>query len=313
MVVFCCSRNTLFRNIFYVYLYLLPRIICFGIRLWLVCSTGLLAASVSKLGYDQEAFKKDLAKSISGINDIKGIKKKFDELYKDYYDKKDSGRGGGSGGSGGGGGYSPSGSGSGSYQVTNEVLPDIIYPERSYFKDLDGYDWAKEAIVSLATQGIVRGRADLVFVPGDNITRAEFVKIITEAFDLPAEDGAPSEEFTDVPNDFWGYDYIMKARKTGIIKGISDTEFDPNGYISRQDMAVMCRRILASLQKDLIKVREVKFADEESIAEYALDSVSELSNAAIINGKGNDMFDPYGFATRAEAAQMVYGILKAIS
>ena len=41
LVVFCCSRNTLFRNIFYVYLYLLPRIICFCIRLWLICSTGL--------------------------------------------------------------------------------------------------------------------------------------------------------------------------------------------------------------------------------------------------------------------------------
>ncbi|MBO4897107.1 MAG: S-layer homology domain-containing protein [Clostridia bacterium] len=276
---------------------------------------GLDLESVSKLGYNKEAFKKDLAKALRGIGSIDGIKKKFDELYEEYSEKEDSGNshgggGGGSKSSGGGGGTS---SGGGSYQVNNDILPDIEYPERAYFKDLDGYDWAKEAIITLASKGIVRGREDLIFVPGDNITRAEFVKIITEAFELPAAEGTASEDFTDVPKDFWGYDYIMAARKTGVIKGISDTEFNPNGYISRQDMAVMCRRILSSLGKELTGVREVKFADEDDIASYATESVTELSNAAILNGKGNDMFDPYGCATRAEAAQMVYGILKAIS
>ena len=34
-----------------------------------------------------------------------------------------------------------------------------------------------------------------------------------------------------------------------------------------------------------------------------------LKNTGIINGKGNDLFAPYAFATRAEAAKMIYGII----
>ena len=270
---------------------------------------GLNLGYVSNLGYKQEDFKKDLADAIRGAKTADDIKSAFNDL-RQKYDKAGSGSGSGSGSGGGSGKSGGSGSKSESVKVSDSLMPDTQYPELSYFKDLDGYDWAREAISALASKGIVRGRESLIFVPGDNVTRAEFVKIVMAAFKLPANSES-AIGFADVPESFWGYNYIMAASQAGVVKGISETEFNPNGYISRQDMAVICCRILEILKKELTAVRDVKYDDEETIAPYAKDSVLALSNAGVLNGKGNNRFDPYGLAIRAEAAQMVYGILKA--
>ncbi|MCI8404824.1 MAG: S-layer homology domain-containing protein, partial [Clostridia bacterium] len=50
---------------------------------------------------------------------------------------------------------------------------------------------------------------------------------------------------------------------------------------------------------------ELEFADKELVADYAYESVSSLSNLKIVNGVGDNMFDPQGIATRAQAAVII--------
>ncbi|MGN0181548.1 MAG: S-layer homology domain-containing protein, partial [Candidatus Ornithomonoglobus sp.] len=227
-----------------------------------------------------------------------------------------------SGGGGGGGG--------GSNTVTATATPDpsatdapdatgapqetdapsaTTAPSVNGFRDMAGYDWAEEAVTELSSRSIVNGISDIEFAPGRNITRAEFITLLMRGFNLIDENAECS--FEDVAENAWYYSSVATAYSLGIVKGISDTEFGSDSNISRQDMAVMITRLLAN--QNLALNRELTyeaFADEASIADYAAESVKTLYEAGIIDGIGNNLFDPRGTTTRAAAAKVLYGTLK---
>ena len=172
------------------------------------------------------------------------------------------------------------------------------------FNDLEGYDWAKDAILTLAADGIINGKSQNVFAPGDNVTRAEFAKIIVGAFGLL--DTKATADFADTPDGHWSYSYVASAVANNIVTGVSASSFNPDGNITRQDMAAICYRALKALGVETSASGEVTFADAGSISDYAKDAVSVLSGLGIINGKGDNKFAPGDFATRAEAAKIVH-------
>ena len=175
------------------------------------------------------------------------------------------------------------------------------------FNDLSSVSWAKEAIESLASKGVVSGRSKTVFDPSANITREEFTKIIVCAFteaDINLECN-----FTDVSKDSWYYSYVATAYKIGLINGTSATTFGTGEKITRQDMATILYRACEIFGVEL-NGGALSFADASSVSDYAKDAVASLSASGIINGKGNNCFEPLSFATRAESAKMIYETLE---
>ncbi|MBS7297605.1 MAG: S-layer homology domain-containing protein [Eubacteriales bacterium] len=193
------------------------------------------------------------------------------------------------------------------------VVPPVTPPEpilasnEDRFNDISDVDWAKEAINYLAEKGIVSGRGEKQFAPKDNVKREEFVTMLVRAFDLK-NDGNSDMNFSDVNTDEWYAPYIKTAYALGIVKGVSEEEFGTGIYISRQDMAVMITRAKNIETAD--SMPENTFADEDQIADYARVSVAYLKNAGVINGYDDGSFRPYGNATRAETAKILYGLLK---
>lgn len=169
------------------------------------------------------------------------------------------------------------------------------------FRDLAGFDWAENAILALAEKNIISGRGDAIFAPGDNITRSEFCKMISLAFDISTE-GAECN-FKDVDENSWSYKYIAAAYNAKIINGVSETEFAGEKNLSREDMAVIIYRIIAEGKK---ASKDVTFTDAEQISDYAKDAVSMLCEMGIVNGMGNNTFSPKTVVTRAQAAQIIY-------
>lgn len=200
--------------------------------------------------------------------------------------------------------------GNGGKKEYAEVSSGLVSPQKTPdsfgFNDLTNYEWAKDAILSLAAEGVVNGKGNKQFAPGDNVTRAEFTKIIIGAFNLTEDDAQLS--FSDIQKDHWGYKYIATATKMGIVNGVSDTRFNPNGKITRQDMATICYRVLESIGKIADTAEKKEFSDENEISEYAKKAVETLSGMGVINGKGNKMFAPKDFATRAEAAKIIHSL-----
>ena len=54
----------------------------------------------------------------------------------------------------------------------------------------------------------------------------------------------------------------------------------------------------------------VDFVDKNEFADYAADAICAISSIGVIKGYETGEFKPNDFANRAEAAQIVYGMLK---
>lgn len=180
----------------------------------------------------------------------------------------------------------------------------------SGFQDLDSkYSWATEAINELYAEGIIKGTSDTTFSPGINITRADFVVLLVRALGLEAEAGS---NFADVSQGTYYYEALGIAKKLGIINGTDGNSFNPKGEISRQDMMVIAARALKAVNKLSASgsAGELSsFTDGAKVAKYAVDSVAALIKEEIVQGDGK-FINPAGTATRAEAAVLIYRILK---
>ena len=232
-----------------------------------------------------------------------------------------AGGGGGTGGSGEGGtgGSRPMGgvNGGGSLTSTDPsatpspedgtlAQPDPDYftgDDNNPFTDINGVQWAKEAIVNLYKAGVVNGKTETEFCPDDLITRAEFVKIAAGAFKLTGSGELP---FTDVPEDSWYYESVAAAYTSGIITGQSADYFGAGSNITRQDIAVIAGRIAEVKGLTLSESAPKDFSDRNEISDYARDAVEAMSKAGIITGFDDGTFRPFENATRAQAAVILY-------
>ena len=114
--------------------------------------------------------------------------------------------------------------------------------------------------------------------------------------------------FSDVQQNAWYYSYVASAENSGLVSGASETEFGTGRSISRQDMAVLCYRYMKNNKTPEKKRDAAQFIDGELIRDYAKTAVNELYMAGIINGVGDNEFDPDGIATRAQGTMMIYNL-----
>ena len=151
---------------------------------------------------------------------------------------------------------------------------------------------------------------DKKFRPADAVKREEFVKMIVEAFDIPMSGQASG--FSDSTEDAWYEKYLAAAKESKIVFGREDNSFGAGELIKREDMAVMICRAIEALKLNIpANVPNADFSDEAQISDYAADAVEKMQKAGFINGVGNDMFDPCGNATRAQAAVIINRVMTA--
>ena len=175
--------------------------------------------------------------------------------------------------------------------------------------------WAKDFISYLAARDIINGMDALNFAPDIGITREQFVKIIAymAGFDESQYSGT---EFSDVSADRWSAPAIKWAYENKIVNGMGDGLFAPDAFITREQISVMIVRFADAMEYVLPQTnKEITFADAQSIAAYAKESVTKLQRANIINGReqnGQTVFDPSGNATRAEAAKILAVLMQSM-
>ena len=227
---------------------------------------------------------------------------------------------GNTGGTTGGGSGSSSGrTGSSTVTRTNNnaaTLPtnpqDPTQPGNetlSGFSDMEQAIWADVAVSELVKGGVVNGMGDGTFRPNQSVTREEFVKMLLNALGIePAE---TETKFSDVNANEWYAAYVATAEEIGIVQGIGEETFGVGQTIIRQDMALMIQRAVEVTGKTLNQDSEfVVFNDADSISDYAKEAVDLLVRAGILNGMGDGSFAPIQSCTRAEAAKVIYELIK---
>lgn len=256
-----------------------------------------------------DAEKPVLYKYLAEINftGTEHVKSEFTAKIKSILDAR-----GGSGG-GGGGSHASGNNSSGNITVGGEFTkPDIEFPAEEaqpLFSDLGSVEWAKESIEALAEKGIVNGKQEGVFAPEDPVTREEFLKILIGALALDITEA--ELPFTDVARGGWYEPYVKTAYALNITGGVSDSKFGTGERITRQDMAVFAYRALTASGKTLDKtVQKPKFADADEISDYAVEAIAAMVEAGVLNGVGNGHFGPSQPANRAQAAKMIYELIK---
>ncbi len=213
----------------------------------------------------------------------------------------------------GGGASKPSGKGSGSWGNPGFNPPLVQTPPTevkpaSGFNDLTGYEWANDAIGLLAGRSIVNGRAEGVFAPGENVTRAEFVTMIVNAFGW--YDKGATSTFADVGANDWFTAHVASGANKGIVTG-DGSLFNPNVTITREDMAVIAFRALLASGKTLDAQKA--FTDNDAMADYAIEAIGKMAGSGVLSGMPGGSFEPKRNLTRAEAAVVIYNMLTKLS
>lgn len=262
-----------------------------------------------------DGFSEEIGASVSGFSE-RNLSELSGQNYNDYSALKsaidnikssNSGSPSSSGGNRGGG----SGGSIGGTKTYLTVVPDTDNKdiELNYyvFDDLDSVEWAREPICKLAEMGVLRGKEYRLFYPNDNITREEFVKMLTVAYKLNIEN--KTAKFTDVNADDWFMPYVAAALENGIVNGVSDDMFGTGQNITRQDLAVMAYNAALKNGVEFNTEGVQKFSDDDKISDYAKAAVYALKSQDIVNGIDGKNFAPQDTATRAEAAKILYALI----
>jgi uncharacterized protein YjdB len=176
------------------------------------------------------------------------------------------------------------------------------------FADVQYTHWASAVIQELTAKHVINGTSATTFEPDRIITRAEFTSLIVKALGLQDQGEI---KFTDVPSDKWYAQPISIALKAGIVTGKSEAIFDPNAQITRQEMVVMLMRAYEIVTGHKVNGNTSSgFKDESKVASWALIYVREAAILDLIHGRALGQFVPMGITTRAEAAQVIYNLLK---
>ncbi|KZE49507.1 hypothetical protein AV540_15415 [Brevibacillus parabrevis] len=200
----------------------------------------------------------------------------------------------------------------------------IVLKTRESFDDVVTHEYARDAMETLYSKGIMPSYSSNEFGANRDISRGEFATMLVKALQLPIKDGPYESEdepasptFQDVNprTDRWDYEYkyIETAARAGIVRGKEPGLFRPYQPLTREEAAIMIARALnmklGSLDAAKVALGKM-FEDAKDVGYYAAPSVLAVAKAKLMNGEVKDpnakkpvyLFVPQANLTRAEMA-----------
>jgi hypothetical protein len=95
-----------------------------------------------------------------------------------------------------------------------------------YFKDMKGFDWAKNALYEMSAKNFINGTGIDTFSPGANLSRAEVSAILVRMLKYQANE--ESIPFKDLNAGKWYCKEVKAAYDNGLINGKGADRFDPD-------------------------------------------------------------------------------------
>ncbi len=190
--------------------------------------------------------------------------------------------------------------------VVQAEQSDELIDAAEKFTDIESGKWYKEAVDYVVSHELFSGMTDTRFEPNTAMNRAMFVSVLARV------DGAKTSKnvktkFSDVPSGKWYTGAVKWASDNGIVAGMSDTTFEPNTNITREQMCAILTRYAEYKGIRLTAVKDkAAFKDDNKISKWAKKSVYICQQAGIISGMTLYSFAPKDTATRAQVARILY-------
>lgn len=186
--------------------------------------------------------------------------------------------------------------------VRAEVPVKVVVPEeKPVYKDVHSTHWAFEAIQKLNERELIKGYVDGTFKPANTITRGEAAVIIARALNLSAKGNNP---FSDVRTNYYAHNAIVAVAEQGIITGRQAGKFNPDGKLTRAEMATILTRAYK-----LEGASALTFPDVSS-KHWANKSIQALVANNLTKGTNEGTFKPDVQISRAEFATFLNRVSK---
>ena len=151
----------------------------------------------------------------------------------------------------------------------------------------------------------MNGTGDGIFEPDGALTRAMLVTILYRSEGEPSVEGLKNP-FQDVADGQWYTKAVIWAADKGIVNGTSETTFDPDANITREQIAAILHRYAG---KPETKGDLASFPDAATVSDYAKTAMAWAVEKGIIGGSDGKL-DPRSNATRAQVAAILMRYLK---
>ncbi len=113
---------------------------------------------------------------------------------------------------------------------TDSISEYLGKPSR--FRDVKDNDRLSAAAEMFSDMGVITGYDDDTFRPDNLLTRAEAAAVLCRMFSITPENGC---SFTDM-DGHWAEEYAGAMQKAGIINGYADGSFQPDKYITYEEL-----------------------------------------------------------------------------
>ena len=193
-------------------------------------------------------------------------------------------------------------------ETKTESIPVVSVDVTQMFTDVEK-NWAYPGIQYCVTHGIMGGMGDDTFAPTGTTTRAQIVQILYNLEGTPAVSG--TTPFTDLTAN-WYKPAILWAYQNNVVAGKSPTTFDPEGPVTREQIAVILTQYMfhvLKMERTWTPADLSTFPDGANVSSWAKEAMQDAVALGLINGtKASDglvYLDPQGSATRQQVATIL--------
>ena len=194
------------------------------------------------------------------------------------------------------------------HETKTESIPVVSVDVTQMFTDVTK-NWAYPGIQYCVTHGIMGGMGDGTFAPTGTTTRAQIVQILYNLEGTPTVSG--TTPFTDLTAN-WYKPAILWAYQNNVVAGTSPTTFDPEGPVTREQIAVILTQYMfhvLKMERTWTPADLSKFPDGANVSSWAKEAMQDAVALGLINGtKASDglvYLDPQGSAARQQVATIL--------
>lgn len=172
------------------------------------------------------------------------------------------------------------------------------------FADVTKNSWFYAGVRYVYSHGLMKGVNDDSFDPNGATTRGMVITILHRLEGSPVPEKACT--FADVKSGSYYEQAVTWGAENSIVNGYSREQFDPDGRITREQMAAILFRYALLKNYDMSPQSDLSgFSDYTKVGSYAIAALSWANGAGLINGTSTTTISPDGTATRAQSATIL--------
>lgn len=181
------------------------------------------------------------------------------------------------------------------------------YDPQVPFADAKPGAWYYSAVKYCKINGLLNGMTEDNYGLNTTVSRAMFVQALANFEGVNKDDlTGEASPFTDVKENHWFYVAVEWARQQGIVGGMTETTFAPNGALTRSQMARLFCQYAKYKGLDTDKTADLSvFSDASKVQAWAKEGMEYCVATGLFVGDGGKL-DPNAKATRAQLAVVLY-------